>query len=90
MSVVIALLLFGPFTDPPPNVNSVADERAFVRTDAKGNHYYDFEDDKIEGTTEKLEETVVAEKKHKSHSSLIKIREHFIDHMIKFTKDIPL
>ena len=49
---------------------------------------YDFDDDLVEGDLQRPDGELVAIKRKAKHSSLIKIREHFIPEMLKSADDI--
>ena len=49
---------------------------------------YDFDDDLVEGNLVRPDGEYVAIRKGAAHSSLIKIREHFIPEMLKSAEDI--
>jgi hypothetical protein len=49
---------------------------------------YDFDDDVVEGDLMRPDGEFVALKRQAKHSSLIKIREHFIPEMLKSAEDI--
>ena len=49
---------------------------------------YDFDDDVVEGDLVRPDGEYVAIKRQAKHSSLIKIREHFIPEMLKSAEDI--
>lgn len=49
---------------------------------------YDFDDDVVEGDLVRPDGEFVDIRKTAKHSSLIKIREHFIDEMLKSAEDI--
>lgn len=49
---------------------------------------YDFDDDMVEGDLQRPDGEYVAIKRKAKHSSLIKIREHFIPEMLKSAEDI--
>lgn len=49
---------------------------------------YDFDDDVVEGDLQKPEGEFLDVKKKSKHSSLIKIRQNFIDEMLKSAEDI--
>ena len=49
---------------------------------------YDFDDDIVEGDLQRPDGEYVAIKRKAKHSSLIKIREHFIPEMLKSAEDI--
>ena len=49
---------------------------------------YDFDDDVVEGDLVRPDGEMINTRKKAKHSSLIKIREHFINEMIKSAEDI--
>jgi hypothetical protein len=49
---------------------------------------YDFDDDIVEGDLARPDQEFVGVKRQAKHSSLIKIREHFIPEMLKSAEDI--
>ena len=49
---------------------------------------YDFDDDVVEGDLVRPDGEMVSTRKAAKHSSLIKIREHFINEMLKSAEDI--
>ena len=49
---------------------------------------YDFDDDLVEGDLARPDQEFVGVRKQAKHSSLIKIREHFIPEMLKSAEDV--
>ena len=54
----------------------------------KSKTVYDFDDDVVEGDLVRPDGEFVDTRKAAKHSSLIKIREHFINEMLKSAEDI--
>ena len=57
-------------------------------TQYKKKTVYDFDDDVVEGDLARPDQEFVGVKRQAKHSSLIKIREHFIPEMLKSAEDI--
>lgn len=49
---------------------------------------YDFDDDVVEGDLARPDQEFVGVRRQAKHSSLIKIREHFIPEMLKSAEDV--
>ncbi|MFH1131029.1 MAG: hypothetical protein V1754_06820 [Pseudomonadota bacterium] len=62
--------------------------RAEPEVSYKKKTVYDFEDDLVEGELQRPEGEFIGVQKKAKHSSLIKIREHFIPEMLKSAEDI--
>lgn len=70
-----------------------ASPNAEATVDVSGTKYkkktvYDFDDDVVEGDLQRPDGELVAIKRKAKHSSLIKIREHFIPEMLKSAEDL--
>lgn len=87
LAVFVALALAGP---EPATAQEGGEE---ATTDVGGVQYkkktvYDFDDDIVEGDLARPDQEFVGVRKQAKHSSLIKIREHFIPEMLKSADDV--
>ena len=71
-------------------VSAVAPARSFAADDVtyKKETKYDFDDDMVEGDLVKPDGEMIGAAGKAKHSSLIKVRQHFIPEMLKSAEDI--
>ena len=75
--------------DPKAGATAAAAETVAVGgVQYKKKTVYDFDDDLVEGDLARPDQEFVGVKRQAKHSSLIKIREHFIPEMLKSAEDI--
>jgi hypothetical protein len=86
MKIVMATVAFGTiaigvaaYAAPPPPPDGV---------EYKKETKYDFDDDTVEGDLVKPEGEMIGSAGKAKHSSLIKVRQHFIPEMLKSAEDI--
>lgn len=74
--------------DAKATAGASADTVAVGDVQYKKKTVYDFDDDLVEGDLARPDQEFVGVKRLAKHSSLIKIREHFIPEMLKSAEDI--
>ena len=90
LSIPVSLLaLPAQAQDKKAAATAAADETVAVKgVQYKKKTVYDFDDDLVEGDLARPDQEFVGVKRQAKHSSLIKIREHFIPEMLKSAEDI--
>jgi len=90
LSIPISVLaLPAQAQDAKAGASAAAEETVAVGSvQYKKKTVYDFDDDLVEGDLARPDQEIVGVKRQAKHSSLIKIREHFIPEMLKSAEDI--